>query len=59
MASAKIKSLVFLSATVYRVPKKLIYKEISPLKSVNVYGKTKSIIKDALNDIKKQIQNGK
>ena len=58
MSLANIKSLVFSSsATVYGNPRVPFCKEDTPLKPVNVYGKTKLIIEDILRDLKKSDPN--
>lgn len=54
MAQANVKTLVFSSsATVYGDPGVVQYLETTPLKPVNVYGRTKLIVEDVLRDLKK------
>lgn len=53
MARAGVKTLVFSSsATVYGDPGYTQYNESTPLKPVNVYGRTKLMIEEVLRDIK-------
>jgi len=54
MNFANVKTLVFSSsATVYGNPGVVQYTEDTPLKPVNVYGRTKLMVEDVLRDLKK------
>lgn len=54
MARADVKSIVFSSsATVYGNPGVVQYSEETPLKPVNVYGRTKMMVEDMLRDLKR------
>lgn len=53
MKRANVKTLVFSSsATVYGDPGVVRYDESTPLKPVNVYGRTKLVVENVLRDIK-------
>lgn len=53
MAQADVKTLVFSSsATVYGDPGVVQYTEETPLKPINVYGRTKLMVEDILRDVK-------
>lgn len=54
MVRAAVKTLVFSSsATVYGDPGVVQYTEDTPLKPINVYGRTKLMVEDILRDLKK------
>ncbi len=54
MARAGVKTIVFSSsATVYGNPGVVQYTENTPLKPVNVYGRTKLMVEEVLRDLKK------
>lgn len=58
MNRANVKTIVFSSsATVYGDPGIVRYKESTPLKPVNVYGRTKLMVEDVLRDLKKSDSN--
>ena len=53
MLKAGVKKLIFSSsATVYGDPGYVCYTETTPLKPINVYGRTKLMVEDILRDIK-------
>jgi UDP-glucose 4-epimerase len=54
MLRANVHSLIFSSsATVYGNPGEVCYSESTPLKPINVYGKTKLMVEDILRSLKK------
>lgn len=54
MSRANVKTLVFSSsATVYGDPGVVQYTEETPLKPINVYGRSKLMVEDILRDVKK------